>query len=60
MVMGFIPFGDSRDVALQNYYKYYGNPEDYDEIILYLAYIGLGADALMIGFPVVGGPLNAA
>ncbi|WP_323816594.1 hypothetical protein [Cellvibrio sp. NN19] len=60
MVMGFIPFGDSRDVALQNYYKYYGNPEDYDEIILYLAYIGLGADALMVGFPVVGGPLNAA
>lgn len=62
MVMGFIPFGDSRDVALQNYYKNYGNPEDYDEVVLYLAYIGLGADALMLipATTAVGTPLNAA
>ncbi len=53
IALGFMPFGDVRDIAIQEYYYVYntldnnGKPK-YDETILYLAYIGLGADALML------------
>ena len=62
IALGFLPFGDARDIAIQEYYFYYntldnnGKPK-YDETILYLAYIGLGADVLMLS---PAAPLGAA
>jgi len=53
IVVGFIPFGDSRDIAIQEWFYAHetlnkdGTPK-YDETILYLAYMGLGSDALML------------
>jgi hypothetical protein len=66
IAMGFIPLGDARDVGLHEWYIAHntldenGRPK-YDETILYLSYIGLGADAIMLTPAVaVGVSLNAA
>jgi hypothetical protein len=57
IVVGFIPFGDGRDIALQSYYLRY-DPEKFDKTIYTLAWVGLGADLLIETG--VGAVLNAA
>ncbi len=45
---------------MEVYYESY-DPTKYNEVFLYLAYIGLGADALMLtSATTIGTPLNAA
>ncbi len=65
IVLGFIPLGDLRDVALQNYYEAHKTLDAdgnliYDETTLYLSYVGLGADGLMFVAPGVGLAVNGA